>query len=111
VAVGDRYRCRVPKIACSKPFDVILLVLLNKISFEPIEIWRAERKAVKRRLSAPGSKARNERSQTGISQCNQFPMRALYGHRPASAATRLLSTIRKKPVDARSDTLRTQLNE
>ena len=68
VAAADKYRGRVPKIDCSKPFDAVLLVLLDRTSFEPIEVWRAERHAVKRRLSAPGSKARNERSQMGISQ-------------------------------------------
>ena len=68
VVAADKYRGRVPKIDCSKPFDSVLLVLLDKTSFEPIEIWRAERSAVRRRLKAPGSKARNDRGQMGIAQ-------------------------------------------
>lgn len=73
VAATDKYRGRVPKIDCNKPFDAVLLVLLDKTSFETIEIWRAERNAVSKRLSAPGSKARNERGQMGISQFKSIP--------------------------------------
>jgi len=68
VSSTDKYRGRVPKIDCSKPFDAVLLVLLNKASFEPLEIWRAERDAVRQRLTAAGSKARNERGSMGIAQ-------------------------------------------
>jgi len=73
VTSTDKFRGRVPKIDCSKPFDAVLLVLLNKTSFEPLEIWRAERDAVKQRLAAPGSKARNERSSMGIAQFKSIP--------------------------------------
>jgi hypothetical protein len=73
VTSTDKYRGRVPKIDCSKPFDAVLLVLLDKTSFEPLEIWRAEREAVKQRLTAPGSKARNERGQMGIAQFKSIP--------------------------------------
>ena len=73
VMATDKYRGRVPKIDCSKPFDAVLLVLLDKRSFAPIEIWRAERNAVRKRLSAPGSKARNERGQMGIAQFKSIP--------------------------------------
>jgi hypothetical protein len=73
VAAVDKYRGRVPKIDCSKPFDAVLLVLLDKASFETIEIWRAERKEVSKRLSTPGSKARNERGQLGIAQFKSIP--------------------------------------
>ena len=73
VAANDKYRGRVPTINCTKSFDTVLLVLLDRSSFEAIEIWRAERKAVRKRLSAPGSKARNERGQMGVAQFKSIP--------------------------------------
>ncbi len=73
VTADDRYRGRVPKINCGDGFDAVLLVLLDKASFEAIEIWRAERTAVIARLTAPGSKARNERHSMGIAQFKSIP--------------------------------------
>jgi hypothetical protein len=73
VTASDRYRGRVPKINCSGDFDAVLLVLLDRESFEAIEIWRAERDAVIARLTAPGSKSRNERFSMGISQFKSIP--------------------------------------
>ena len=58
---------RMGKIDLSKPFDLVALVLLGP-DFEPLEIWEAPREAVKKRLEKPGSKARTERGQLGISQ-------------------------------------------
>ncbi len=78
--VADKYRGRVPKIDCSKPFDAVLLVLLDKRSFAPIEIWGAERNSVRKRLSAPGSKARNERGQWASRNSNRFPAPGESGH-------------------------------
>jgi hypothetical protein len=68
VARDDRYRGRVPSIKCDGEFDAVLLVLLDKETFEPIEILRAPREAVARRLAEPGSRARNERYSMGLSQ-------------------------------------------
>jgi hypothetical protein len=68
VSRDDRYRGRVPTIKTEGDFDAVLLVLLDKSTFEAIEIWRADRASVKARLTAPGSKARNERGSMGISQ-------------------------------------------
>lgn len=68
VSSEARYRGRVPKIKCEGDFDAVLLVLLDKSTFDAVEIWRAERASVKARLAAPGSRARNERGQMGISQ-------------------------------------------
>jgi len=73
VTQGDKYRGRVPKINCTGRFDAVLLVLLDKATFEAIEIWRAERQAVIARLSAPGSKSRNERHSMGIAQFRSIP--------------------------------------
>jgi len=68
VSTDNRYRGRVPKINCNGAFEAVLLVLLDRSSFEAIEIWRAEREPVISRLTAPGSKARNERGSMGIRQ-------------------------------------------
>jgi hypothetical protein len=68
VASDDRYRGRVPKIKCDGDYDAVLLVLLDKKTFDVIEIWRAEKDRVKVRLEVPGSKSRNERGSLGISQ-------------------------------------------
>lgn len=83
VAADARYRGRVPKINCNGPFDAVLMVLLDKTSFEAIEIWRADRDAVIARLSAPGSKARNERNSMGIAQFKSIPgARRVWPHSP-----------------------------
>jgi hypothetical protein len=73
VTRDDRYRGRVSKINCGGAFDAVLLVLLDRTSFEAIEIWRAERDAVIARLIAPGSKSRNDRGSMGISQFKSIP--------------------------------------
>jgi hypothetical protein len=68
VARSDPYRGRVPSIKCDGEFDSVLLVLLDKATFEAIEIWEAPRKEIAQRLQAPGSRARNERGSMGIAQ-------------------------------------------
>jgi hypothetical protein len=68
ISAIDRYRGRVPKVKCDGDFDAVLLVLLDKSTFDAIEIWRAERSGVMARLAVPGSKARNERGSMGIAQ-------------------------------------------
>jgi hypothetical protein len=73
VAANDRYRGRVPKINCDGAFDAVLLVLLDKTSFDAIEIWQAKREAVIARLTAPGSRSRNERHSMGIAQFKSIP--------------------------------------
>ncbi len=69
----DRYRGRVPSVKCDGEFEAVLLVLLDRTTFEAIEIWKAKREDVARRLKEPGplgqiSKARNERNSMGITQ-------------------------------------------
>lgn len=58
---------RVPSIKLDHEFDTVMLVLLAS-DYEVAEIWRARREAVVARLTAPGSKARNERKSMGVSQ-------------------------------------------
>lgn len=58
---------RVSRIDISKEFDSVMLVLMRG-EYEVLEIWEAARDDVKARLAEPGSKARNERGQMGVSQ-------------------------------------------
>jgi len=44
------------------------LVLLDKTSYDAIEIWQASRAKVVERLKKPGSKSRNVRGSMGIRQ-------------------------------------------
>jgi len=68
VARSDPYRGRVPSIKYDGEFNAVLLVLLDKSTFEAIEIWEASREKVALRLMAPGSRARNERGAMEIAQ-------------------------------------------
>lgn len=58
---------RIGKINLDKPWDAVLLVLLNE-HFDTTEIFEADRRAVTDALTAPGSRARNERGQMAVSQ-------------------------------------------
>ena len=58
---------RVSRIDTSKEFDSVMLVLMHG-EYEVHEIWEAGRDTVIERLTAPCSKARNERGQMGVSQ-------------------------------------------
>ena len=58
---------RVSKIDISKEFDSVVLVLMHK-DYEVFQIWEAQRQPVIDRLTAPGSKARNERGSMSVSQ-------------------------------------------
>ena len=64
---GVRPHDRVATINISKEFDSVMLVLMMG-DYEVYEIWEAGRQAVIDRLTAPGSKSRNERGQMGVSQ-------------------------------------------
>lgn len=59
---------RVSAIKCDGDFEWVLLVLLDRATFDAVEIWQASREDVAARLQRPGSKARNERAQMEISQ-------------------------------------------
>jgi hypothetical protein len=56
---------RIGRIDRTKEWDAVLLVLLDQ-DFEPLSIFEAEREVIEAALSAPGSKARNERGQLGV---------------------------------------------
>ena len=58
---------RVSKIDITKEFDSVMLVLMHG-DYQVREIWEAGRDAVIARLTAPGSKSRNERGSMGVSQ-------------------------------------------
>jgi uncharacterized protein DUF6998 len=58
---------QVGSIRLDHEWDTVALVLMDQ-DFEPIVIYEASRKAVKRELRRPGSKARNERGSLGVSK-------------------------------------------
>lgn len=68
VAADRKYLGRCPSIKCDASFDVCHLVLLDRATMEPFEIWEADEADIATRLDIPGSKARNIRKSMGISQ-------------------------------------------
>jgi hypothetical protein len=58
---------RIGSIRLEKDWDGVLLVLMNE-DFEPLEIHEAQRTAIVRALTAPGSRARNERGALSVSK-------------------------------------------
>jgi hypothetical protein len=58
---------RLGSIDVSKDWDAALVVLLSE-HFDTTEMYEADRTAVLAALSAPGSKARNERGQLGANK-------------------------------------------
>jgi hypothetical protein len=48
----DRYRGRVPSIEYDRDFEWVLLVLLDHSTYSALEIWRADRSAVRERLKS-----------------------------------------------------------
>ena len=58
---------RVPKINIKKEFDSVVLVLMHQ-DFQVYQIWEAARQPIIEKLTAPGSKSRNERSAMDVSQ-------------------------------------------
>lgn len=65
---------RIGKIDKSKPFDAVLLVLMDD-AFNATAIYEAQRAAVIAALTAPGSKARNNRGQLGVSKFKSLARR------------------------------------
>ena len=65
---ANRYVGRCPAIKCGDLFDIVLLVLLDRATLEPLEIWESDEAKVRTRLEVPGSRARNERNSMGLSQ-------------------------------------------
>ena len=58
---------RLGSIQIEKEWDAVLMVLLDQ-NFDCTEIYEAERDAVTAALTAPGSKARNERGALSVSK-------------------------------------------
>jgi len=58
---------RMGGIKLNKEWDIVLLVLLDE-EMEPLEIHEAHRKEITLALTAPGSKARNERGALSVSK-------------------------------------------
>lgn len=58
---------RMGSIDLDKPWDAVLLILLDE-EFRPIKIYEANRDKITEALRAPGSKARNERGALAISK-------------------------------------------
>ena len=56
---------RLGSIDVKKDWDAVLMVLLDE-NFDATEIYEAERSVVLAALSAPGSRARNERGALGV---------------------------------------------
>lgn len=75
VSTQQRYRGRCPSIKFDRPFETVVVVLLDKKTYEAIEIWEASRDAAFARLSAPGSRSRNERGSMGLSQFKSIATR------------------------------------
>ena len=58
---------RVGSIKLAHPWDSVLLVILD-MEFRARGIWQAEREAIAAAITAPGSKARNERGALAVSK-------------------------------------------
>ncbi len=58
---------RLGSIRVEKEWDAVLMVLLDQ-NFDAVEIFEAERAAIVPVLTAPGSKARNERGAMAVSK-------------------------------------------
>lgn len=58
---------RLGRIDIKKPFDAVLMVLLDE-NFDATAIYEAERRAVIKAIREPGSKSRNERWALGVNK-------------------------------------------
>ena len=64
---GCKSSQRLGRIDLKKPCDKVLLVLLNE-AFEATAIYECDYTRIKEELELPGSKARNDRGQLGVSK-------------------------------------------
>jgi len=62
---GSKPGQRIGTIDVEKPFDAVLLVLMDD-ALDATAIYEADRESVLAALAAPGSKARNERGALGV---------------------------------------------
>ena len=72
--VLDPKRANIQRLGSIQPnqeWDAVLMVLMNR-ALETQEIWKAERDEVVAALTAPGSKARNQRGAPSVSKFRQI---------------------------------------
>ena len=62
---------RLGSIDIDKEFDAVLMVLVDE-NFDALEIYEADRAPVIAALTAPGSKARNERGALGVNTSREL---------------------------------------
>ena len=75
ISADARSRSRqIGSIKLARGFDAVLLVVMDE-GYRTLEIWEADRGAVKAALEAPGSKARNERGSLSVSKFRQIGRR------------------------------------
>jgi hypothetical protein len=68
---GRRKSQHLGSIKLDHEWEAVLLVLMDE-SLQTLEIWEADRSAVADALTAPGSKARNERGAMAVSKFKQI---------------------------------------
>lgn len=86
VLPGSKPGQRLGSIKIDKPFDAVLLVLLDE-EYNATEIYEADREVVVAALTAPGSRSRNERGALSIGKFKSIGMpRWRCGEAPGSAA-------------------------
>lgn len=71
---------RLGSIRLEKEWDAVLMVLMNG-DFDAVEIYEASREVVEAALTAPGSRARNERGALGVAKFKSI------GHRVWTASS------------------------
>jgi hypothetical protein len=91
-ATGRRKSQRLGSIKLDHEWEAVLLVLMDE-ALETLEIWEAERSAVVEALTAPGSKARNERGALAVSKFKQIGKQIWPGQ--------VKEAVRKKGLDER----------
>jgi hypothetical protein len=82
---------RLGSIRLEKEWDAVLMVLMNG-DFEAVEIYEASREAVEAALTAPGSRARNERGALGVAKFKSI------GHRVWAATAGQVASHASEPI-------------
>ena len=71
LASGANPGQRIGTIQSDKPWDAVLLVILD-LEYRATAIWEADREPILKALAVPGSKARNERGALSIAKFKQI---------------------------------------
>ncbi|RUM96790.1 gamma-glutamylcyclotransferase [Pseudaminobacter arsenicus] len=72
---GAQSSQRIGTIKRDGPCDIVMLVLLDNATLDPVEIWEVPFAGVVARLIEPGSKARNERGALSVSDFKRLGRR------------------------------------